>query len=100
MEIEIAKEESLVPETGGEFGSESLQYAVGHLEELLRCYVVPFQKKILKIIADNFPAKEAQYAEEIRRQAADDELLDVTSSWPVEKLESLLITLKEGPKNE
>jgi hypothetical protein len=100
MGTEIANEESLAQETEGEFGRESLQCAVGHLEELLMIYTVPFQKKILQVVMDAFPAKEVQYEQEVRRQTADDNLLDVTSSWPVERLENLILTLKEGFKDE
>jgi hypothetical protein len=95
MGTEIANEESLAPETGGEFGSGSLRCAIGHLEELLRIYTVPFQKRILQTAMDAFPAKEVQYEQEVRRQEADDNLLDATSEWPVEKLERLLTILKD-----
>ena len=94
-ELENLEEESLEQGTNREFGRESLQCAVGHLEELLRIYTVPFQKKVLQIVMEAFPAKEAQYKQEVRRQEADDNLLDVTSPWPVEKLERLLSILKD-----
>jgi hypothetical protein len=86
--------EPVAQETEGEFGRESLQCAVGHIEEVLVCYVVPFQKKILQTAMDAFPAKEVQYEQEVRRQTADDNLLDITSKWPTVKVEKLNTILK------
>jgi hypothetical protein len=95
-----AMEDTSAPGTAGQreegtFESEHLSLGVKHVENALMIYAVPFQKQILKLVMDNFPAKEAQYEQEVRRQEADDNLLDATSEWPVEKIKKLTNNLKD-----
>jgi hypothetical protein len=87
--------EPVAQEAEGGFNSEGLQCAVDRIENALMCYVVPFQKKVLEIIMEAFPAKEAQYEQEIRRQEADDALLNATTEWATEKVEKLTRILKD-----
>jgi len=86
-------------ETERESIREVLRCAVESLEKQLAVYAVPFQKKVLQVVMENFPAKEAQYEQEVRRQEADDNLLDATSEWPVEEVEALVAALR-SQKNE
>ena len=87
--------EPVAQEAEGGFNSEGLQCAVDRIENALMIYAVPFQKQILKLVMDNFPAKEAQYEQEIRRQEADDALLNATTEWATEKVEKLTRILKD-----
>jgi hypothetical protein len=91
--------DAVCPESGeqreeGTFESEHLSLGVKHVENALMIYAVPFQKQILKLVMDNFPAKEEKHNQEVRRQEADNALLNAITGWSVEKVEKLTNILK------
>ena len=94
-----AMEDTSAPGTAGQreegtFESEHLSLGVKHVENALMIYAVPFQKQILKLVMDNFPAKEEKHNQEVRRQEADNALLNAITGWSVEKVEKLTNILK------
>jgi len=84
----------VVEQEEGTVKSEYLSLAANRVENALMIYTVPFQKKVLQIVMDNFPAKEVQYEQEVRRQEADDALLNATTEWPTEEVEALVVAIR------
>jgi hypothetical protein len=96
--------DAIFPEPGeqreeGTFESEHFALAKKHVDEALECYTPPFCEKVLQAVIAELEPKKKAYELEVQRQTADDNLLDVTSEWPTERVEALIATLR-GQKNE
>jgi hypothetical protein len=96
--------ESIIPEVGEQeseptFESEHFSLVKAHVWEALKFYTPPFCEKVLQTVIAELAEKKKEYELEVKRQDADNELLNVTSEWPTEKLEVLITTLR-GFKHE
>lgn len=80
------------------FDEKHFSLAKKHVNEALKFYTPFFCEKVLQAVIAELEPKKKEYELEVKRQDADNELLDVTSEWSTEKLEALIATLR-GFKN-
>jgi len=79
----------------GTFESEHFSLVKKHIDEALEFYAPPFCEKVLQTVIAELAEKKKEYELKVKRQDADNELLNVTGEWPTEKLERLLTILKD-----
>lgn len=75
------------------FDEEHFSLAKKHVDEALEFYTPFFCEKVLRIVIAELEPKKKKYEQEVRRQEADNALLNAIIEWPAEKVEKLTSVL-------
>jgi hypothetical protein len=76
-------------------GEEHFSRKVEDVEDALKFYTPIFQEKVLLAVLARLAEKKKAYELEIKRQEADDALLNAITEWSTEKVNKLISILKD-----